>query len=154
MTKPTDTTVEHIKLMASRVRQAADELDSIAVKMDRTEDLEYASEALCTMTNLLQSTRLDLLVVSPLRELTKNMPSESQLLKEDDDVTSLGLTLRSYNILRQNGIKTISELTTYTVTDMLKLQYAGRKTVNEIRYALKNKGLHLHYDESFFNEKE
>lgn len=61
-------TAQVIDQAAERFRQAAVELDRLALKMRESQDLEYAAEAISTAHNTLQNARLDLLVTRPMRE--------------------------------------------------------------------------------------
>ena len=56
-------------------------------------------------------------------------------------IDELKLSIRSYNILKINGIKTIGELTRKTEAEMLRMRNMGRKRLNEIKDALCDIGL-------------
>ena len=58
-------------------------------------------------------------------------------------VEELELSVRSDNCLRNNDIKTIDQLLTFSEADLLKLKNFGRKNLNEIKDILDEKGLSL-----------
>lgn len=64
-------TCQVIYEMAETMRQYAAELETIANKMDRSVDLEYASDALQAIKNMNANLRTDLLVTRPIREYQK-----------------------------------------------------------------------------------
>lgn len=73
--------------------------------------------------------------------------SKNESLK-DFLVTDLELSVRSHNVLELAGIKTLAELLTYDDARFLSLKNAGRKSLNEIKDVLYEKGLTL------FNSEE
>ena len=56
-------------------------------------------------------------------------------------VEELELSVRSYNCLKNAGIRTIGELVIKSETDMLKTKNFGRKSLNEIKEMLSGMGL-------------
>ena len=64
-------TVNNIRRMANVMHQYAEELDRVAVNIERTGDITYAAEAATTVVNCLINLRIDLLVSQPIRELKK-----------------------------------------------------------------------------------
>jgi hypothetical protein len=62
-------TAQTIDKAAEEFRQAAKTLDIIASLMRERHDLTYSSEALMTMLNTLQNSRIDLLITRPIRAL-------------------------------------------------------------------------------------
>jgi DNA-directed RNA polymerase subunit alpha len=58
-------------------------------------------------------------------------------------VDELELSVRSYNCLKNAGIKTIGDLVTKTEAEMLKTKNFGRKSLNEIKDILAEMGLQL-----------
>jgi len=77
-------------------------------------------------------------------EVSRAMP-----VKEDvppylmRSVGELGLSIRAYNGLRIARIKTLFDLTQKTEKDLLKFRNLGRKSLDEIKNALKHYGLSL-----------
>lgn len=63
-------TAQVIDLAAERLRQAADELNRIASSMRARNDLTYSAEALTTIFNAVQNSRVDLLVTRPIIALS------------------------------------------------------------------------------------
>ncbi|HEX5475791.1 MAG TPA: DNA-directed RNA polymerase subunit alpha [Vicinamibacterales bacterium] len=61
----------------------------------------------------------------------------------DKSVEELELSVRSYNCLKNAGIKTIRELVQKTEGEMLKTKNFGRKSLNEIKEILGTMGLSL-----------
>lgn len=74
----------------------------------------------------------------------KLISDEETLVKKTVMATSiddLGLTMRSFNCLKQNGINTIPELTNITQEEAEKIKNLGRKSLNEIISKLAERGL-------------
>jgi len=65
-------TAQAIDNAAIRMRQAADNLCSIAGKMRKQNDLSYATEATIELLNALQNSRMELLVTRPIRALERS----------------------------------------------------------------------------------
>ena len=62
-------TAEVIREMAESMRHYAAEMDTIANKMERSEDLAYAADALLAIRNMNANLRTDLMVTRPLRAI-------------------------------------------------------------------------------------
>jgi hypothetical protein len=60
-------TAQVIDGAAQRFRQAADNMDRIAIRMRERGDISYSAEALSEMLKALQNARLDLLITRPIR---------------------------------------------------------------------------------------
>src|SRR6185295_13168961 len=58
-------------------------------------------------------------------------------------VDELGLSVRSFNCIRNAHIRTLGELVSRTEEDLLKSKNFGRKSLNEIKDVLTEFGLHL-----------
>jgi hypothetical protein len=54
----------------------------------------------------------------------------------DTSIEDLDLTVRSYNVLKRNGIDTLGKLTSTTERELLDLRNMGRRNVDEIREKL------------------
>jgi hypothetical protein len=59
------------------------------------------------------------------------------------DVQDLEITVKTYNCLKDIGIKTVGELLRYSKTDLLKTLKIGKISIEEICSALKSRGLFL-----------
>jgi DNA-directed RNA polymerase subunit alpha len=59
----------------------------------------------------------------------------------DTNVDELELSVRSANCLKNAGIRTLRELVQRTEKDMLETKNFGRKSLNEIKEILREKGL-------------
>jgi DNA-directed RNA polymerase subunit alpha len=59
----------------------------------------------------------------------------------DTNVEELELSVRSANCLKNAGIRTLRELVQKTEKDMLETKNFGRKSLNEIKEILREKGL-------------
>jgi len=65
------------------------------------------------------------------------------------------LSVRSYNCLKANNIKTISDLVSKEEQEMLKFKNFGRKSLNELMAKLKEMNLEFGMDvESYLSEKD
>lgn len=60
-----------------------------------------------------------------------------------ESVDDLELSVRSSNCLDNAGIKTVGQLIALTEGDLLRLRYFGRKSLDEIKCALRERGLRL-----------
>jgi len=63
--------------------------------------------------------------------------------KEDNLIENLNLSIRSYNILKRNGINTIGNLISYTENELVRLKGIGKIVKDEINFALKKNNLSL-----------
>lgn len=68
--------------------------------------------------------------------------NETQKVMEMN-IDELELSVRSYNCLKRAGINTVSELTSKTSEDMMKVRNLGRKSLEEVLAKLKELGLQL-----------
>lgn len=66
-----ESTAQAIDDMSRRLEHTAGALRRTAELMRLRKDLNYAAEAITEFTNLVQNARLDLLVIRPIRELSK-----------------------------------------------------------------------------------
>jgi len=62
-------TAEVIDNMVKSMTDYAKELTRISTRLRETKDITYASEAVTTVSNMMNQLRLDLLVTRPIREL-------------------------------------------------------------------------------------
>ena len=62
---------------------------------------------------------------------------------EDMKIEELDFTVRSYNCLKKAGVNTISDLTSMSYVELLKIKNLGRKSLNEIIDKMKELGYDL-----------
>jgi len=58
-------------------------------------------------------------------------------------IEELDFTVRSYNCLKKAGVNTISDLTSMTYNELLKIKNLGKKSLNEIIDKMKELGYDL-----------
>lgn len=75
-----------------------------------------------------------------VEEVTKSTASQSVLSEE---VSSLGLTVRSQNCLRQENIRYVGELVQYDEKVLMRTPHLGKKSLVEIKEALARMDLQL-----------
>jgi len=91
-------------------------------------------------------------------EFTRDVPNEDvikvrNLLKKSVD--EMELSVRSYNCLKANNIRTIADLVSREESEMLKFKNFGRKSLNELMAKLKSMNLEFGIDvEKYLIEKE
>jgi len=91
-------------------------------------------------------------------EYQRDIPSEDvikirNLLRKSVD--EMELSVRSYNCLKANNIRTIADLVAREEADMLKFKNFGRKSLNELMAKLKSMGLEFGMEvERYLIEKE
>ncbi|TGE37793.1 hypothetical protein E4K67_13865 [Desulfosporosinus fructosivorans] len=56
--------------------------------------------------------------------------------KKSEEISILGLTQRTYNILKIAGIDTLDEARSATESDLLKLKGFGQASLHELHYKL------------------
>lgn len=69
--------------------------------------------------------------------------SEPSAKKLDITIDDLELSVRSYNCLKRAGINTVSDLTSRSEDDMMKVRNLGRKSLDEVIEKLHSMGLDL-----------
>ena len=72
-----------------------------------------------------------------------SLNSETESNIEDMKIEELDFTVRSYNCLKKAGVNTISDLTSMTYVELLKIKNLGRKSLNEIIDKMKELGYDL-----------
>ncbi|MFA4837864.1 MAG: DNA-directed RNA polymerase subunit alpha [Candidatus Neomarinimicrobiota bacterium] len=91
-------------------------------------------------------------------DFPKDIPNEDivkvrNLLKKSVD--EMELSVRSYNCLKANNIRTIADLVSKEESEMLKFKNFGRKSLNELMAKLKSMNLEFGVDvEKYLIEKE
>ena len=68
---------------------------------------------------------------------------EARMNWDNKDLLELDLSVRSFNALKNHGIKRIAQLINYSPTDLIKIKSFGRKCLHEVIDELKKKSLTL-----------
>lgn len=71
----------------------------------------------------------------------------------DIPIEDLDLSVRAYNTLNRNGIKTLSELVNMTEKELMKMHCLGKKSYDEVLEKLQSLGLSLDEDWKVFTNK-
>lgn len=104
--------------------------------VEKNEKLEEENEKLRLIIHqihaLIAPMMPPMMSVSAVEEILSNM-----------SVDKLELSVRASNCLRKSNIKTLGELTQMRETDLLRSKNFGRKSLNEIKELLSEKGLAL-----------
>ncbi len=103
--------------------------------------LNYPKDLFCNLRNVGSKTVSeieDLLYKFGVSEILAVDSNELQtcLLKVDDSVKKLNLSVRAYNALTQSGIITIGDLLSYPIRNFSSIRNLGKKTLFEIREIL------------------
>jgi len=116
------------------------------------EALDYAAKLLQQYFGLfskVQSTPIEV----PQKDESEEIRRIRNLLKKSVD--EMELSVRSYNCLKANNIKTIGELVSKEESEMLKFKNFGRKSLNELMSKLKEMGLEFGMDvDKYLSEEE
>ncbi|MBV8584634.1 MAG: DNA-directed RNA polymerase subunit alpha [Candidatus Eremiobacteraeota bacterium] len=120
-----------------RVGQSVD-FDRLTVEIDTNGSIT-PDEALSTAAAIMQE-QLDLFVsftnrAEPLPEAPPN--------EWDIPVETLNLSVRSFNCLKRAGISKVSELLDLTEDEIMKMRNFGKKSLDEIKQVLLERGLSL-----------
>jgi len=85
----------------------------------------------------------NILLESQAKEETKVVDEEILHMRKilKTELVDLDLSVRALNCLKAADIRTLSELVTYDVADMLKFRNFGKKSLSEIQELVKSKGL-------------
>ena len=73
-------------------------------------------------------------------EYNQHRKEMKRIQNQKPSVDDLDLSVRLYNILKENQVFTIDELLTKSVSDFLKMKKFGRKCAHEIDQLYKDKG--------------
>ncbi len=121
----------------TRVGQSVD-YDRLTIEIETNGSIT-PDEALATAARIVQD-QLDLFVSFTEREepLPEAPPNEW-----DVPVETLNLSVRSFNCLKRAGISKISELLDLTEDEIMKMRNFGRKSLDEIKQVLAERGLSL-----------
>ncbi|HEY9084792.1 MAG TPA: DNA-directed RNA polymerase subunit alpha [Candidatus Tyrphobacter sp.] len=121
----------------TRVGQSVD-YDRLTIEIETNGSIT-PDDALATAARIVQD-QLDLFVSFTEREepLPEAPPNEW-----DVPVETLNLSVRSFNCLKRAGISKISELLDLTEDEIMKMRNFGRKSLDEIKQVLAERGLSL-----------
>ena len=121
----------------TRVGQNVD-FDRLTLEID-TNGSVTPDEALSQAATILQE-QLDLFVGFTSEE--KPVP-QAPTSEWDIPVESLNLSVRSFNCLKRAGISKVSELLDMTEEEIIKMRNFGKKSLDEIKQVLEDRGLSL-----------
>jgi len=79
--------------------------------------------------------------VKKIKEKKNSKQNENNI--EDMKIEELDFTVRSYNCLKKAGVNTISDLTSMTYNELLKIKNLGKKSLDEILEKMKDLGYDL-----------
>lgn len=91
----------------------------------------------------------DTQVESQKNEVDENMLHMRKILKTS--LSDLDLSVRAYNCLKAAEIRTLGELVSYHIEDLLKFRNFGKKSLTELEDFVKEKGLNFGMDVSKYN---
>ncbi len=91
----------------------------------------------------------DTQVQSQKNEVDENMLHMRKILKTS--LSDLDLSVRAYNCLKAAEIRTLGELVSYHIEDLLKFRNFGKKSLTELEDFVKEKGLNFGMDVSKYN---
>ena len=91
----------------------------------------------------------DTQVQSQKSEVDENMLHMRKILKTS--LSDLDLSVRAYNCLKAAEIRTLGELVSFHIEDLLKFRNFGKKSLTELEDFVKEKGLNFGMDVSKYN---
>jgi DNA-directed RNA polymerase subunit alpha len=121
----------------TRVGQSVD-FDRLTIEIETNGSIT-PDDALSTSAALLQE-QLDLFVNLNNEE---KPPSTAPASEWDIPVETLNLSVRSFNCLKRAGISKVSELLDMTEDEIIKMRNFGKKSLDEIKQVLEERGLSL-----------
>lgn len=95
---------------------------------------------------------LDSQVKKPAAEVDENFLHMRKILKTN--LADLDLSVRAYNCLKAAEIRTLGELVSYDIDDLLKFRNFGKKSLSELEEFVREKGLNFGMDVSKYNLSE
>jgi len=95
---------------------------------------------------------LDTQVKKPTQEVDENFLHMRKVLKTN--LADLDLSVRAYNFLKAAEIRTLGELVSYDIDDLLKFRNFGKKSLSELEEFVRDKGLNFGMDVSKYNLSE
>ncbi len=121
----------------TRVGQSVD-FDRLTLEIETNGSIT-PDDALSTAATILQD-QLDLFVNFTQEE---KPPAAAPTSEWDIPVESLNLSVRSFNCLKRAGISKVSELLDMTEDEIIKMRNFGKKSLDEIKQVLEERGLSL-----------
>jgi DNA-directed RNA polymerase subunit alpha len=121
----------------TRVGQSVD-FDRLTIEIETNGSIT-PDDALSTAASLLQD-QLDLFVNLNNEE---KPPAAAPTSEWDIPVETLNLSVRSFNCLKRAGISKVSELLDMTEDEIIKMRNFGKKSLDEIKQVLEERGLSL-----------
>jgi DNA-directed RNA polymerase subunit alpha len=121
----------------TRVGQSVD-FDRLTIEIETNGSIT-PDDALSQAASLLQE-QLDLFVNFTQEE---KPPSTAPASEWDIPVEQLNLSVRSFNCLKRAGISKVSELLDMTEDEIIKMRNFGKKSLDEIKQVLEDRGLSL-----------
>lgn len=96
-----------------------------------------------------ESILLDSQIKSKTQEVDENTLHMRKILKTA--LADLDLSVRAYNCLKAAEIRTLGELVSFSIDDLLKFRNFGKKSLTELEEFVKDKGLHFGMDIAKYN---
>jgi DNA-directed RNA polymerase subunit alpha len=121
----------------TRVGQSVD-FDRLTLEIETNGSIT-PDDALSTAAQILQE-QLDLFVNFTQEE---KPPAAAPASEWDIPVETLNLSVRSFNCLKRAGISKVSELLDMTEDEIIKMRNFGKKSLDEIKQVLEERGLAL-----------
>ena len=121
----------------TRVGQSVD-FDRLTLEIETNGSIT-PDDALSTAATILQE-QLDLFVNFTQEE---KPPAAAPTSEWDIPVETLNLSVRSFNCLKRAGISKVSELLDMTEDEIIKMRNFGKKSLDEIKQVLEERGLSL-----------
>jgi DNA-directed RNA polymerase subunit alpha len=121
----------------TRVGQSVD-FDRLTLEIETNGSIT-PDDALSTAATILQE-QLDLFVNFTQEE---KPPAAAPASEWDIPVETLNLSVRSFNCLKRAGISKVSELLDMTEDEIIKMRNFGKKSLDEIKAVLEERGLSL-----------
>ena len=123
----------------TRVGQSVD-FDRLTIEIETNGSIT-PDDALSQAASLLQE-QLDLFVNFTQEE---KPPTTAPTSEWDIPVETLNLSVRSFNCLKRAGISKVSELLDMTEDEIIKMRNFGKKSLDEIKQVLEERGLSLRH---------
>lgn len=92
---------------------------------------------------------LDSQIKAPINEVDENLLHMRKVLKTA--LADLDLSVRAYNCLKAAEIRTLGELVSYDIDDLLKFRNFGKKSLAELEELVREKGLTFGMDLAKYN---
>ena len=98
----------------------------------------------------------NIMLESQAKEETKEVDEEILHMRKilKTELVDLDLSVRALNCLKAADIRTLAELVSYDVADMLKFRNFGKKSLSELDEFVREKGLHFGMDVARYNINE